>query len=84
MTVVAFKTKTEVFAFCEEWRGTGSKARVIPTPKEIKIGCGFAVEISPSSLGTAYYFIKKGGFPTFVGIFTVKRVGGKTFIEKKL
>ncbi len=84
MTVVAFKTKTEVFAFCEQWRGVGNKARVIPTPKEIKIGCGFAVEISASSVGSAYYFIKRGYFPTFLGIFTIKRIAGKTSVEKKL
>ena len=82
MTVVAFKTNTEVFAFCDNWRETGNQARIIPTPKEIKIGCGFAVEISPGSANTAYYFVKKGHVPTFVGIFTVKRFGGKTSARK--
>ncbi len=82
MTVVTFKTKTEVFAFCEEFRGSGRKARVISTPKEIKIGCGFAVEINTANIGSAYFLVKGGYFPTFNGIFTIKKANGKTSVTK--
>ncbi len=82
MTVVTFKTKTEVFAFLEEFRASGRKAKIVTTPKEVKIGCGFAVEINSANTSSAYFLIKNGYFPTFNGIFTVKRGNGKSSITK--
>ena len=83
MTVVTFKTKTEVFEFLNECKEFGIRATLTPIPKEIKIGCGLSVSISLLDAAKSYSLIVRGYFPTFNGIFTIKRVGAKTTLIKK-
>ena len=76
MTVVVFKSKTEVFAFVEQARYLGIGASVVSTPKEIKIGCGLSAKISDSQIYLAKKIIFSYGFGTFYGIFSIKKVAG--------
>ncbi len=73
MTVVVFRTKTEVFSFIDDARNSGIGANVVSVPKEIKIGCGLAASIGDSRAISAWNVIKKNNYPTFFGIFSVKR-----------
>lgn len=74
MTLVVFKTKTEVFAFIEDIRYLGISASVVSTPKEIKIGCGLSAKISDNGINVAKRIIYNGDYPTFYGIF-IKKLG---------
>ena len=73
MTIVVFKTKTEVFSFIDEARSSGIGASVVSVPKEIKIGCGLAASIGDNRAMSAWAIVKKQGYPTFFGIFKVNR-----------
>ena len=73
MTVVVFKTKTEVFSFIDDARNVGLGASVVSVPKELKIGCGLAVSIGDNRAMSAWAIVKKKGYPTFIGIFKVTR-----------
>lgn len=82
MTVVTFKTKTEVFEFLQYAKGFGVKGSIVPLPKEIKIGCGLCVKIAYADAYKCYALIAENYFPTFNGIYTLKKVGGKTVLAK--
>ena len=82
MTVVTFKTKTEVFEFLQESRFYNLQSKIVSMPAEIKIGCGYAVEISQIAYAKAYAIIKRGDYPTFNGIFNIKKQAVKTKIER--
>lgn len=82
MTVVVFKSKTEVFAFIEQARYLGVGASVVSTPKEIKIGCGLSAKISDSQTQLAKKIISSYGYSTFYGIFTIKKIAGTQKLVK--
>ena len=82
MTVVTFKTKTEVFEFLQESKLYNVQSKLVSMPAEIKIGCGFAVEISQIAYGVAYALVKRGDYPTFNGIYNIKKQEGRTKIER--
>ena len=82
MTVVTFRTKTEVFEFLQESKFYNMQSKIVSMPAEIKIGCGYAVEISQIAYATAYSVVKRGDYPTFNGIFNLKKQAGRTKIER--
>ena len=81
MAIITFKSKTEVFQFLGDIRRYVS-ASVVPLPKEMKVGCMLAVQESLSSAPTAYYLVKGGRYPTFSGIFSVKKSGNRKIINR--
>ena len=82
MTVVTFRTKTEVFEFLQESRFYNLQSKIVSMPAEIKIGCGYAVEISQFAYAKAYNIVKRGDYPTFNGIFNIKKQAERTKIER--
>ncbi len=82
MTVVVFKTKTEVFAFLEDMRYFNVSASTVSTPKEIKIGCGLSAKIPDSSINIAKRIIYGNDYPTFYGIFALKKQGNTSSLTK--
>ncbi len=73
MAVVVFRTKTEVFSFIDDARSAGIGAGVVSVPKEINIGCGLAASVGDNRVMSAWSIVKKNGYPTFFGIFKIKR-----------
>lgn len=82
MTVVTFRTKTEVFEFLQESKFFNVQSKIVSMPAEIKIGCGFAVEIPQMAYATAYAIVRRGEYPTFNGIFKIKKQDGRTKIQR--
>ena len=82
MTVVTFKTKTEVFGFLNECRKRGMGASAVAMPKELKIGCGLAVQIFSGHAHQALLLINQGYFPTFNGIYSIKKQAGKSSLTR--
>lgn len=82
MTVVVFKSKTDVFAFSFDARKSGISCKIVSVPKEIKIGCGLAVCIPDNYALSAWSIIRNGDFATFYGIFKVKRNGLKSSLTR--
>ena len=82
MTVVTFKTKTEVFEFLQESKFYNIQSKIVSMPAEIKMGCGYAVEIPQVVYASAYKIVKYGNYPTFNGIFNIKKQVGLTKIER--
>lgn len=73
MTIVVFKTRTDVFSFVDDARGSGIGATVVSMPKELKLGCGLAVRISDNRVLKAWSILKKSDYSSFFGIFTIKK-----------
>lgn len=82
MTVVVFKSKTEVFAFLEDMKYYSAGAVIVGMPKEIKIGCGFCVKITDSAINLAKRLVYGGEYSTFYGIFKIKRQANTTSLTK--
>lgn len=82
MTVVVFKTKTEVFLFLDQAKAYGINGRVVSTPKELKTGCGLSAGLNDNYAPFAVKIIKNGNFSTFFGIFRLKRSGLKSSLTK--
>jgi len=82
MTVVVFKTKTEVFSFLEDARYYGIVGSVVSTPKEIKIGCGLSAKISDWHAYKARAVIFNGDYPTFYGVFTLRKTANGFSLKK--
>ncbi|MDY4186913.1 MAG: putative Se/S carrier-like protein [Candidatus Borkfalkiaceae bacterium] len=82
MTIVAFKSKTEVFEFAENCSLSGFGGRVVATPKEIKLGCGFSVSINDRYAYNAYALVKRGYYPTFHGVYRIKKDGGRVSLSR--
>lgn len=83
MTIVAFKSKTEVFEFAENCFSAGLGGKVVSTPKEIKLGCGFSVSINDRYAYNAYALIKRGYYPTFHGVYRItKKEGGRVTLSR--
>lgn len=79
MTVVTFKSKSEVFEFLHHCKLNGIQSKIVSTPKEIKIGCGLAVEITNGAYYKVYAIIKNNNFYSFNGIFLIKKgLNGKS------
>lgn len=82
MIYVTFKTKTEVFEFAEKSFYSGVGGKVVSTPKEIKLGCGYSVAASDGALSKVRSLISSGDYPTFHGVFRIKKEGTKTVLAK--
>lgn len=80
VTLVVFRTRTDVFSFIDLARSAGIGASIVSMPKELKLGCGLAVRISDNRTMKAWSILKKAGYSSFFGIFTLK----KTSSGKKL
>ena len=82
MIYVTFKTKTEVFEFAEKCFYAGAGGKVVSTPKEIKLGCGYSVAVRDGALSKVRELIYGGDYPTFHGVFRIKKEGTKTVLAK--
>ncbi len=82
MTIVAFKTKTEVFEFAESCSFAGFGGKVASTPKEIKTGCGFSVIVNDRYAYNALALVKHGYYPTFYGVYRYTRVGARVSVSR--
>lgn len=82
MTIVAFKTKTEVFEFAENCAMNGLGGRVISTPKEVKTGCGFCVAVNARHARAALNLVRQGYYPTFYGVFGYVKNGARVSVSR--
>lgn len=82
MTVVVFKSKAEVFSFLDKAKAFGISGSVVSTPKELKTGCGLSVGLNDNYATFAVKIVNSGNFPTFFGIFRLKRNGLKSTLTK--
>lgn len=82
MTIVAFKTKTEVFEFAENCSLAGIGGKVAATPKEIKTGCGFSVVVNDRHAYNALALVRRGYYPTFYGAFKYVKEGARVSVSR--
>lgn len=82
MTIVAFKTKTEVFEFAENCVLSGLGGKVASTPKELKTGCGFSVVLNDRHVYNALALVRRGYYPTFYGVFRYTKDGARVSVTR--
>jgi hypothetical protein len=80
--LAVFRSRTDVLFFIERLRENGVFAKTVPTPKELKLGCGISAEFSNNSLALAKKLINTGNFPSFYSFVSVENRGGRTLTVK--
>ena len=70
--IVVIRSKTQVMLFVEQARLLNMSVRVIPIPKQVKIGCGLCVKINPEDTQKSLYIIRKKSLDAFYGIYSIQ------------
>ncbi len=79
--ICVFRSKTDLFAFIDTMKSYGALVFTVGTPKEAKIGCGISARFDERYLFLAKKILKSGEYPSFYGVYKVKRVGIRTTTE---
>ena len=80
--IVVLRSKSQVMEFMDIARNAGMIVKVIPIPKEVKIGCGICVKIMPSDTQKALFIVKKYSLDAFYGIYSVEKIGQRSSIRR--
>ncbi len=76
--IIVFKSKTEVFEFCDLMNARGATTVTVGTPREARIGCGISAKTDARNLSLAISVLNENNFGGFFGIYSVVSVGGRT------
>ncbi len=80
--LAVFRSRTDVLSFIEDMRDSYAYASSVPTPKELKLGCGISAEFPPSNLIVAKKLISKGKYPSFYTFVIIEKRNGRTVSVK--
>ncbi len=79
--VVAFKSRAHSVKFYNLLNQNGVNAQIVNTPKEAGVGCGLSVKLNKNRLQLVKNVVLASGLSSFAGIFSVRQVGGATFVR---
>lgn len=71
--VAVFRSRTDVISFIEDMKSSFAFANMVPTPKDLKLGCGVSAEFSPQNLLLAKKLIKLNNYPSFYSIVSIDK-----------
>ncbi len=80
--LAVFRSRTDVLSFIDDMRDNYAFANSVPTPKELKLGCGISAEFSVSSVSVAKKLVNSGRYPSFYTFATVEKRNGRTVSVK--
>ena len=81
MTLLAvFRSRDQSLDYVERLRNYGVLATTMPTPKEVKIGCGLCVRLDARDYVRANAILKTGKYASFKGYYKLDYIGGKTSV----
>ena len=78
MTLLAvFRSRDQSLDYVERLRNYGVLATTMPTPKEVKIGCGLCVRFDARYFARAQAILKIGKYSSFKGFYKTDFESGK-------
>ena len=80
--VAVFRSRTDVLSFIEDMKNKYAFAKTVPTPKQLKLGCGISAEFSPQNLVIAKKLILSGKYPSFYSLVLIEKQGSRTVSVK--
>ena len=79
--IVSFRSRSSTVKFSEILLRNNIPCEIVNTPKEVGIGCGLSAKISQKHVMIAKKIVKMASLSSFVGVFSVKTLGGRTHIK---
>ena len=82
MTLLAvFRSRSQSLDYAQRLNGYGVPVVTVPTPKEVKIGCGLCVRFDARYFACAQAVVKTGKYSTFKGFYKTDFVAGQTVVS---
>ena len=80
--VAAFRSRQQSIRLDSELKKRGIASAIISTPREISLGCGISVKITPQDAGRAAELARSLHSDAFMGVYIVYQEGGKEVVER--
>jgi len=78
MTLLAvFRSRSQSLDYARRLNEYGVMATTVPTPKEVKIGCGLCVKFDARYFVRAQAIMKTGKYTSFKGFYKTEFVAGQ-------
>lgn len=71
--VAVFRSKTDALSFIDDMRQSYSYAISVPTPRELKLGCGTSAEFSLNAISVAKRLISTKKYSSFHSIIVIEK-----------
>lgn len=77
MILAVFRSRSHSLDYAERLKRYGVTATTVPTPKEVRIGCGLCVRFDSRSFLRARAILKTAEYSSFKGFYKTEFIGGK-------
>lgn len=81
MIIAVFRSRSHSLDYAERLKRYGVEATTVPTPKEVRIGCGLCVRFDVRSFMRARAILKTASYSSFKGFYKTEFVGGKLLVK---
>ena len=71
--IASFRSRQQVFAFEAALSRGGVRAEVVSTPREVALGCGLSVRVSPRNFRAAVSAFRSNEYRSFLGAYEITR-----------
>lgn len=73
--LAVFRSRTHTFSFAELCNERGIFVKIISTPSELNLGCGYSCRFAYSSLSVVKSLLNARNFSSFAGLYRVTQSG---------
>ena len=77
MLLAVFRSRSQSLDYARRLNEYGVSAATVPTPKEVKIGCGLCVKFDARYFVRAQAIMKTGKYTSFKGFYKTEFVAGQ-------
>ena len=77
MILAVFRSRSHSLDYAERLNRYGVSATTVPTPKEVRIGCGLCVRFDARAFPRARAILKTAAYSSFKGFYKTDFIGGK-------
>ncbi|MBQ3234643.1 MAG: DUF3343 domain-containing protein [Clostridia bacterium] len=80
--VAVFRSGTDVQSFIEDMKAKYAYAKTVPTPKQLRLGCGRSAEFNAQFITLAKKLILSGKYSSFYTLVLIEKQGSRTVSMK--
>lgn len=80
MVLAVFRARAQSLDYAERLQRYGVASSTMPTPKEVKIGCGLCVRFDGRHYPRANAILKTARYSSFKGFYKMDFIGGRVSV----
>ncbi len=80
MILAVFHARAHSLDYKERLQNYGIGATIVPTPQEVRIGCGLCVRFDARFFIRARAILKTGGYSSFKGFYKIEYFGNRVSV----